>query len=284
MHSLTQTDTLLDLHAKLATVVRYYDRMLEDRLSSTYSQHSISGYQNTQRQQSQSMYPQIPTEPYDGQGGTESYYNMNAPTPTNSYPSPHPHYQQYPPQSQSPYMRRDRAPSSNNSSQGVPAFQNQPHYQAQPPPRTSSISGYMHDASHNNEPFYPAQQQQGQNHQFQQPQSQPPPQTPTRNPSNSYYTKPSNPEVSPPDSYAEPPLSYQQPPQQQFSQPPPNKATQPPQQEPQLQQYYQQPPPGAPPQLSQDNRYPTNYSRDNFPPPPQHQPLQAPKEEALIEL
>lgn len=74
-------DSLLDLHSKLSTVVRYYDRMLEERLSSRYSQHSIGDYQSRQfaRQPSSAMYPNISPVIRDGPVSTESFYRGGAP-------------------------------------------------------------------------------------------------------------------------------------------------------------------------------------------------------------
>lgn len=71
------SDTLLDLHSKLQTAMRYYDRILEERFSQAYSRHSINSYNRPQQRPLSSMYPSIASA-QNGPAGSEGYYAGNA--------------------------------------------------------------------------------------------------------------------------------------------------------------------------------------------------------------
>ncbi|KAK4154760.1 vacuolar protein sorting-associated protein 27 [Chaetomidium leptoderma] len=300
--TMSKHDTLLDLHAKLSTVVRYYDRMLEERLSKAYSQHSIGGYNLPPPRQASGPYPSLQPSAPSAAGPAENFYT-GEPQQDYNRTTAHPSYPQPTQQAQyGAYERRDSVAGPSGS-----------QYPSQQMPQHTGSWGPAPPAQqYGQQPSYPQNEpsQAGQLQQAPTPAHLSAPMandsvgtTPTADPSASFYfnsqaqQQPHQPPISPPDPTMSPypnlaqPLHSYQPslPQTPASIPAqPSQPQQTHQAPPQAQPYWQH-------SAAQQTQLPTvwqappsaaytGYNQEAFPSAPHHAPKQPVMEESLIDL
>ncbi|KAK5136808.1 hypothetical protein LTR08_002104 [Meristemomyces frigidus] len=312
--TMSKHDTLLDLHSKLSTVVRYYDQMLEERMASAYT---ANRYGQPQRN---SMYPSMssapPMQEPGGGGGVESYYTGTAPPMDSGYGAQQAAgYGGYPPQPQAtpaPYPSFDQQQQRMSANYGQPppeaayySQQQQPPQQLQYPPQPQHVPSYPPQPSietqHQQQPPMhrrPSQQQQSYSHSSSS-QYAPSHTSQTSNPTSVvvsppapaeaaaagfYYGEPQQVQHSPPPVQQQPVQqgAYPQLPQQQQQQQYGQQAA-PPQRQSQFYASQQQQAPAAAQQWPQAPVAGAGYGQEAFPVAPQHAPVPV-KEESLIEL
>ncbi|KAF3492321.1 vacuolar protein sorting-associated protein 27 [Arthroderma uncinatum] len=147
--TMSKYDTLLDLHAKLSTVVRYYDRMLEERLSNTYSRQTLNAYDSVRPQSTSNVYPPMPQQNTGGREGAESFYlGTGAPEPHSTAYTQYPNNHSQPPPEHA-YEYQGPGPSS------APNFDRRASTHSSLHSQTRQSGGYSRPPPQNAQPDYP---------------------------------------------------------------------------------------------------------------------------------
>lgn len=278
--------------------------MLEDRLSNTYSQHTISSYPRPQRAYGRpsKMYPVLGPGAPESSGAAESYYMGNAPPVqnngmmSNSNRASEYHSGAVQAHSQSPVVYPDNRATANPGYISTPTPE-QPYQQVNGyPPQPAHMLPYPQSPQAQSE-YDPSQWRGNAPPQAPQPLPQ---QSPSADPDASFYyhNNPQTPQApaaqTPLQSQRQEAPKPQRAPSYQYEQGPPQNFNPQPYPAPTYQAPPQtQAPPGAAAQPAQQQaaasslQYPTlggGYTQDSFPSAPHHQPQAKVMEESLIEL
>ncbi|TKA27416.1 hypothetical protein B0A50_05028 [Salinomyces thailandicus] len=304
--AMSKHDALLELHAKLGTVVRYYDQVLEMRLANAYggSRQSTMGA----GARGSGLYPGLPPTHMQGPaargggGGVESYYTAGEPQMDA--------YTGYPPPASTPTATQAQTP--------YPAYEPQGMGQGYAAPPDETAAGYYtggqpaypHAHPHSHPPPGPAPAPHGLSSPASEhsagnyylageagPGGPGAPQYPPQQQQQQRQRQMSGAQTSPESWHRAPSLHQQQQPPQAHQMPPssssaaaaPGYPIQHPQQQQRPQNFYQQPPPQQQQQWSQAPRPTTasGYGLEGFPAAPSHAPAAAAaagREESLIEF
>lgn len=167
----TKYDKLVDMNAKLTTAIRFYDSLLEDRLSYAYNRHSISEHPPAFHSQQQPPYQQYGQYPPSVQSQSTGQTPLS---PQHTYsvpfsPSMTPSAPSYPPQAPPSQPFSGGAPQPQDPSGPQGYRQSSPVHQYNAPPPELSPQVQNQQPQMPEQTYYQPPQQYSQPAQYQEP-------------------------------------------------------------------------------------------------------------------